>query len=64
MLDVTGNQYINKLEFESFTHLFSRVGDRRLIENFISVIDRNIDTKIMKHEWFSFCNKNLRPKML
>jgi len=57
IFDVTGNDYINKKEWESFLDLFPKIGDRRLLEGFHSVIDRNIDTKIVRNEWFQFCNK-------
>ncbi|CAD8084761.1 unnamed protein product [Paramecium sonneborni] len=64
LFDVTGNNYISKSEYESFADMIDDVGDRQKLDSLRMLIDRNIDTKIMRTEWINFCNKVLRPKMI
>ncbi len=35
------------MELDSFLDLFPRISDRRVLESFVSLIDRNIDRKII-----------------
>lgn len=64
LFDVTGNGYISKSEYDSFAEMISDVGDKMKIDSLKMLIDRNIDSKIMRTEWINFCNKVLRPKLI